>query len=302
MWKERYGAHGALLLGNLLFGLNYSYSKSLFVEMTPLSLAMIRVVAASVLFLLVSGATGQRRVERRDLPKLLVASLLGLVANQFVFLQGLQFTSPVDASIITTVVPVLVLLISALFIGERITLFKTAGILVGAAGALLAILYDGLGTLGQGRLGGNLLILTASTCYAGYLVWVKPLMEKYHPILIMTYVFVMGTILTLPFFGRSLLAVDFGSLEPGAWGALVFVLLGPTFLAYLFIGSGLKRVRPTTVSIYQYIQPVVAALLAVWRGQDSLSLAKVGAAALVFLGVFMVTESQKLDRIFRRTE
>lgn len=297
MIPQKYRPHAALLFANLLFGLNYSYSKSIIPDsMSPLALALFRVGVGSVLFLLTFFLTRQKAVELKDLFKLIVASILGLVANQFVFLQGLRYTSPVDASIITTVIPVLVLIISAIFLREKITFFRSLGVVIGASGALLAILYGGLVNREAGGLAGNLLILTSSICYSGYLVWTKPLMEKYNPVVIMTYIFVIGSLLTFPFFGNSLWDTDFAAIPTSSWGAILFVLLGPTFIAYFCVGFGLKRVRPSTVAIYQYLQPVIAAFFAVFRGQDTINGVKILAAILVFGGVFLVTESSRLDR------
>lgn len=297
MMKDKYRAHVALVIANVLFGLNYSYSKSIIPDsMTPLALAVLRVSVGAIMFLVAFRLMKEHPVERRDVPKLAVASILGLVANQFVFLQGLRYTSPVDASIITTVIPVLVLLISALFMREKITLFRSVGIVIGAAGALLAILYGGLSSLGEGTLTGNLLILFSSFCYAGYLVWTKPLMEKYNPLVIMTYMFTLGTLMTFPFFGFSLFRTDFGAITPGIWGAIIFVLVGTTFSAFFCVGYGLKRVKPTTVAIYQYMQPVVAAFFAIFRGQDTLNGVKILAAAMVFSGVFLVTQSARFEK------
>ncbi len=293
----KYRAYLALIGANILFGLNYSYSKTIMPEyMSPLALAVLRVSVAAVLFLAAIAFTHRERVGKQDVWKLAVASMLGLVANQFVFLQGLRYTSPVDAAIITTCIPVLVLLISALFRKERITPFRLIGVIVGAAGALLVILYGGLVHLGKGQLGGNLLILFSSCCYAGYLVWTKPLTQKYSPLTVMTYMFVVATVTTLPFFGFSLAQTDWGAIPADIWGAIVFILLGVTFVAFLLVAYGLRKVRPTTVAIYQYLQPVVAVLFAVLRGQDRLDGVKLLAAGLVFSGVFMVTQAHRFEK------
>ncbi len=298
MQSNKIKTHAALITANLLFGLNYSYSKSIIPNfLPPMGLAVLRMAFAAALFVVAIQFVRRERIEKGDLLKLFVASILGLVLNQMLFLQGLNYTSPVDASIITTAIPLLVLFISAIFIKERITFLKLVGVVTGAVGALLVILYGGLSRLGEGALQGNLLVLASSISYAGYLVWSKPLMEKYSPLTVMTVIFVMAALVTTPIFGMSLVRVDYGAIPIEIWGAIAFVLIFPTFLAYLCIGYGLKRVPPTTVSIYQYAQPVVASFFAIFRGQDTVDGIKLLAAALVFAGVFLVTQAVRLEAI-----
>lgn len=292
----RLQAHMAILVANILFSLNYSYSKSLipgFLE--PETLCMVRIGCAAVVFALVGVTMVRERIRWRDLGWLALAALFGTGGNQYIFLQGLQYTSPVDAAIISVTGPVLVLVISAILGRDRITWFKSIGIAVGASGALLTILYGGIANFGSGHLTGNILVFLAALSYASYLVVVKNLMVRYHPITVTAWMFGLSTLAMLPFLGGSVFTTEWGRLTAGAWGSLAFVVLGATVTAYLLVAGSLKRLKPTTVSIYMYLQPVIASVAAILRGQDKADWVKALAALLVFAGVFLVTQSYRFE-------
>lgn len=292
----RIQAHAAILTANILFALNYSYSKSLIPGfLAPEALCITRIGCAAVVFWLVAATLVRERIRRRDLGWLTLAALFGTGGNQYIFLQGLQYTSPVDAAIISVIGPVLVLIISAFLGRDRITWLKSIGIAVGAGGALLTILYGGIAHFGSGHLTGNVLVFTAALSYACYLVVVKSLMMRYHPVTVTAWMFGLSTLLLFPFIGRSLFTSDWGGFTPTAWGSLVFVVLGATVLSYLCVAGSLKKLKPTTVSIYTYLQPVIASFVAILRGQDKADWVKILAALLVFAGVFLVTQSYRFE-------
>ena len=223
----RLQAHMAILVANILFSLNYSYSKSLIPGfLAPETLCMVRIGCAAVVFALVGVTMVRERIRWRDLGWLALAALFGTGGNQYIFLQGLQYTSPVDAAIISVTGPVLVLVISAILGRDRITWFKSIGIAVGASGALLTILYGGIANFGSGHLTGNILVFLAALSYASYLVVVKNLMMRYHPITVTAWMFGLSTLAMLPFLGGSVFTTEWGRLTAGAWGSLAFVVLG----------------------------------------------------------------------------
>lgn len=292
----RITAHAAILTANILFALNYSYSKTLIPGfLSPEALCIARIGCAAVVFFLVAVTLVRERIRWRDLGWLALAALFGTGGNQYIFLQGLQYTSPVDAAIISVIGPVLVLVISAILGRDRITWLKSIGIAVGASGALLTILYGGIAHFGSGHLTGNVLIFIAALSYACYLVVVKNLMMRYHPITVTAWMFGLSTLLLFPFLGRSLFTSSWDHFTPAAWGSLAFVVLGATVLSYLCVAGSLKKLKPTTVSIYTYLQPVIATFVAILRGQDRVDWVKIAAALLVFAGVFLVTQSYRFE-------
>lgn len=291
--SDRFKAHLAIITANVLFALNYSYSKSVIDVMTPDALIVSRIGSAAVVFTLVALTVFRQKVEWRDVLMLALASLLGIGGNQYIFLHGLEFTSPVDAAILATLGPVLVLLISAVLGRDRITLLKSVGITMGASGALTVVLYGGLNNFGSGHLLGNLLILCSVFSYACYLIVVKQLMAKYSPYVVMAWVFGLSALIMVPLMIDDVVAVNWGALDGGAIAAFVFVIVGATWLAYICVASSLKKLSPTTASIYSYSQPVLASFFAILRGQDEVSWVKIVAAILVFAGVYIVTLGYK---------
>lgn len=288
----RVKAHAAIISANVLFALNYSYSKSLLpFPMSSNALCLARIASAAVVFALGAVLIVKEKIERRDLWRLALASAFGIGGNQYIFLQGLARTSPVDASIIATTGPMIVLLVSAILGRDRITPRKTIGILIGAMGALLVVLYGGLAGFGAEHLMGNLLVFASSFSYACYLIVVKDLMQKYSPFTIVAWIFGLSALVLTPLLWDDLAAVSFSDFNSTTWFALCFVIIGATWLAYICVAASLKKLSPTTASIYSYSQPVLASIFAIVRGQDQLDFVKIIAALLVFTGVYIVTRS-----------
>jgi len=288
-------AHLAIIGANLLFGLNYSVAKGVMPNyLQPAGFTLLRVITALALFFSLNFFRMKReRILREDWPRVIAAGLLGVAINQLMFLTGLRYTSPIDSAIIMTLNPVLVMLIASLAIGEKITPLRIVGIVIGATGALMIIASRGAVSFSSEYFWGNLLTFINALAYAGYLVVVKPLMVKYKPVVVMQNVFLVGLIAVLPFGLPDLVKTNWQTIPSSIYAAIAFVLIGPTFLAYLFNTYGLQYVRATTVSIYIYSQPVIATLVAVIVGQDSLTTLKILAASLVFVGVYLVSKRTK---------
>lgn len=291
---SRVKAHAAIISANLLFALNYSYSKTLLDGvMSSSALCLTRIASAAVVFVLSALFIIKERVSRGDIFKLMLASAFGIGGNQYLFLRGLNFTSPVDASIIATTGPVIVLIISAVLGRDKISMLKSVGISVGAVGALIVIFYGGAAGFGLDHLAGNLLVFCAAISYACYLIVVKDLMAKYSPFTIMGWIFGISALILIPALWGDFAATDWGSFTPSLWATLAFVVVGATWLAYVCVALSLKKLSPTTASIYSYSQPVIASFFAIMRGQDSLNWVKIASALLVFAGVYIVTRSYK---------
>ncbi len=291
-------AHSAIILANILFGINYSLSKELLAPipwLTPEGLCIARIGSATLMFSLIFWCFKREKIERRDIKWLLLASLFGIGGNQFLFLHGIEQTSPIDASIIATTSPIMVLLLGVLFKGDKLTpITKLLGIVIAGVGALTVILYGGMSGVGEGSLGGNLLIFSSAFSYACYLLIIKDLMAKYSPYTIMMAIFGFSGLFLIPTLTPSLVSdTQWSGMGQWEWFILGFVIVGATWTAYLCVASSLKSIQATTASVYSYSQPVVAAMFAIFRGQDSFDLIKLLAAVMVVCGVYLVTRSYR---------
>ena len=289
-------AHLAVFGANLIYGINYTVAKDVMPEfLTPNGFILVRVLGAVILFWLLSlGLKLEEQVDRNDWGRLALAGLFGVAVNQLFFFQGLALTTPINAAIIMTINPVMVLVIAAIILRNKITLTKTAGILLGLSGAVLLTIYkEGelvIPNFSQDTALGDLLVLVNATSYAIYLVVVKPLMTKYQPVTVVKWVFLFGLIYVLPFGAKEIVGFDWANFPSYIYGEIAFVVVGTTFFAYLFNMYGLKKLSPSVVSIYIYLQPFLATLVALAWGSDTLSISQIMAATLVFGGVYLVSK------------
>jgi len=280
-----------MLGANVMWGLMSPVAKAVLVGglVTPLVVTDLRIFGAMVLFWVASLFQKPEHVPPRDLMKLFGASLLAIVFNQGCFIFGVGLTSPVDASIITTSMPLLAMVLAAVFLREPITGKKLLGIAAGAFGALLLILGSRQQGAAQasGSIWGDLLVLLAQLSYALYIVLFKGFVGRYSPITIMKWMFTYAFVCVLPFSYEGLSRTDWAALEWRAVLSLVFIVVGSTFLSYLLVIVGQKRLRPTVAGMYNYIQPLVACIVAVCWGLDRFNLTKALSVVLIFGGVWL---------------
>lgn len=282
---------------NFLWGVMSPISKSIFFTgvISAFSLTNMRMVGAAVFFWIASLFMPRERVTRRDLLLLFAASLFGITLNQGFFVMGLSYTTPIDASVVASLTPIITMILAAFVQKEPMTGKKVIGVFMGLSGALMLILNgaDGAtGGLSGDRVMGDLFCLIAEVSFAIYYVAFKGLISRYTPVTLMKWMFLFSTICCLPIGGAGVLSIPFASLDGAIYFDLFFVIFGATFLSYMLVSVGQKRLRPTVVSMYNYIQPIVASLLAIWWGMDSFDLKKGFAILLVFLGVYVVTTSK----------
>ena len=286
-----------MLGANILWGLMSPVSKAVLSAgpISALSLTTFRMVGAAIVFWLASLFTKQEHVNHQDLMKLFFAALLRIVLNQGSFIVGVSLTSQINASIVTTTTPIITMIIAAFYLKEPVTGKKVIGIFIGAAGALLLILSSqGTGTGGgkSSNIWGDLLCLLAQFSFSFYFVLFKGLIGKYSPITLMKWMFTYATICTIPFSYNHIAGIDFLHLPTELYMGIAYVVLGGTFLPYLFIPIGQNLLRPTVACMYNYVQPIVASLIAVLWGMDTFGVMKGIAVALVFSGVYIVTQSK----------
>lgn len=299
MEMQKLKGHGAMLCANTMWGLMSPLAKLVMLGglVTPLVVTDLRVFGAMVLFWIVSFFRKPEHVGHKDLAKLFVASLLAIVFNQGCFIFGVGLTSPADASIITTSMPLWAMVLAAIFLKEPITGKKVLGIAFGATGALLLIMgssHAGTSSTvsGDKSIWGDLLVLMAQLSYALYLVLFKNFVGKYSVFTLMKWMFTYAFICLLPFSYNDLLAAGWAGLSLMEIGSLAFIVVGSTFLCYILVVVGQKNLRPTVAGMYNYVQPVVACIVAICWGMDSFNWVKGVSILLIFGGVYLVTMSR----------
>lgn len=281
--------HPVLLTVGLIYGGTYVIAKLATPEhIPPFAFIILRVFFAALLFITIGFFGHKERIRSADFPRLLLCTIFGVWLNQTLFIKGLSMTSPISSSVIMTTNPIIVLLLSALLLGEKVTWLKSLGIGLGLIGALLLVGRNGL-DFGNSSFVGDVFILLNATSYGIYLVLVKPLMLKYHPMTIMKWAFLMANIFVIPLGWNDLMTVNWSALPPVAWYSVLFVVLGTTMLAYLLNALALKHVNPSLVGTYIYVQPVFAALVSVVFLEERPSWPMLFSSLLIFTGVYFVS-------------
>lgn len=285
--------HLMLLGAAVLWGCNAPMIKDLQGLGVPaLVVADMRAVGAAVAFWVMSlFVGGGERVSVSMLGRLCVAGILCIVLNQVLFTVGVNYTSPIDATVISTMLPIVTMVFAAIILKESITGMKVVGIAVGAAGAL-TLVFGGGGSSAGGGLVGDALCFTAQVSCALYMVIFSNTIHRYSVVTLMKWLFLFSAIIVTMVTWPSVVAVDYASLPLKAWGEMMFIVFGGTFVSYIFFTGGQKLLRPTVVSMYNYVQPIVATVLSVAMGVGTFGVGKVISMAMVFAGVYIVTHAK----------
>lgn len=252
----------------------------------------MRLVGAAILFWIFSFFAPREHVSRHDLGAMFLASLLAITGNQVSFLIGLELTSPIDASIIPTSLPILTMLLAAMVLHEPITGLKAGGVLIGGVGAVTLIVSSGASAVSGGSGLGDLLVLFSQISFSCYLVFFKGLISRYSALTLMKWMFTFSAICVVPFTLGEITTTDWSAISEAAVIGCIFYVVGPTFLSYMLLPIGQKNLRPTVTAMYNYVQPVVAVIFAVAVGMGCLTFWNTISMFLVFGGVFMVTKSR----------
>ena len=301
MTKDKWQGHFAILATNFIFGLNTPIAKTIVPDwISPYALTLVRMSFATLIFWSVGLFSKKEQVTYRDLVTIFFGALFGLVGAQLSFANALRYTSPVNISIIAAMTPVAVMLLAALVLKEPITLKKAAGVLIGASGALLIIMQStAVSSSKEGNMIGNLLCVVNVITYALYLVITRPVSQRYTPVTLMKWMFLFSALISIPLgisdLPKAKVFSDATSLNIIL--RLFYIVIMATGIAYFLVPMALKRIRPTTVSMYNNVQPIVASIIAIMIGQDTLSWDKPIAACLVFTGVYLVTQSKSREEI-----
>lgn len=291
MTKQRIFALLAATTASAIYGVNHTIAKGLMpTVIEPFGFILLRVSGAAAIFWVISLFFPSEKVERRDWFRFIACAFFGMVLNMLAFFKGLSLSTPINSSVIITVSPVLLLVLSAFILRERITWIKSLGIFLGLAGALVLILFGLKEQPNAPNIPlGNLLFIVNATSYSIYLILVKPLVPKYSSITLMKFLFLFAFLINLPIGISEFTEVAWASLPFEAIWKLAFVVICTTVMTYLLNIYALKQLSPTTIGAFIYLQPVIAVLFAVLLGADSLTPLRIGAAALIFIGVYLST-------------
>lgn len=296
MTTNQLRAHLAMLGANVLWGGMAPMVKIVMASglVTSLMLTNFRMAGAAVLFWCTSLFTPREHVPAADLLRLAGAAMLGIVFNQGCYVFGVGLTSPGEASVITTTMPMWVMLLAAVLLHEPITLKKAGGIVLGAAGALILVFSSASAVTSSASNPalGDVLVLTAQLSYALYLTFYRNFIRKYSVVTLMKWMFLFASLAVVPLSLPQWLATDWKSFTLAEAGGAVYIVVGATFLSYICVMIGQKNLRPTLVGMYNYVQPVVACAIGIMLGLDTFTAIKILAVALIFSGVYLVNISK----------
>ena len=292
-----FSGHFAMLCATIFWGALSPIAKGILKEglIDGLALSVLRIGGGALLFLLASllpsALTGDKPVERKDLLTLLIASVIMISLNQGLFIIAIDYTTPIDTSVMCTMTPVFTLLLAAVFIGQKLTPLKIAGVFLGLAGALFIAFSETDTAIASNPLLGNTLCLLAQLCAAVYYVFFLKIINKYPPFTIMKWMFLFAALTyvpcMLPFIGN----ISWNDISATSIYSLAYVIIFPTFIAYLLIPFSQRILKPTVISMYAYLQPVVSAVISSVMGLAIFGWSRILGTVMIFTGVFLVSSA-----------
>lgn len=294
--KVRIWALIAAFVVQLIYGLTFTFANDVIDGgyIKPFGFILVRLIGATALFWVFSLFTKSEKIDRKDFLTFFLASIFGIALNMLTFFKGLEYTTPINASVIMIITPIIVLILSSFFLNEKITPLKIVGIAIGFSGAVVLSVYGKSSQVGDNIMLGNFLVFINAVSYSIYLIIIKKLTAKYHPFTFIKWLFLFGLILVIPFGYQELSEVHWPNFSNYTYFAVIFVIVGATFGTYLLNPLALRHLKASTVSTFIYIQPVIAGVFAIIMGSDNLNSIKIIASVLIFLGVYLVTKKPKL--------
>ncbi len=293
--RTKIAGHLACFAAYAIFGVNIIVCKDLMGGglISPIAIFTLRSIGAGLLFWILSLFLPSERVEPRDFLKIFAASFLGYFVTQMTFLVAIPDVTPMHCSIISSMSPIYTMFIAAVALKEPLSWQKAGGVAVSLAGILYLIFNNASsGGAAESSLSGILLMFLNSLSFAMYLGIFKPVISKYSVVTFMKWIFLFSFLMSLPFSYREVIHIQWSAIPSAQLGELAYLIICATFMAYFLIPFGQKRIRPTLVSMYSYIQPIIATVISIFIGMDILTWQKVLAAILVFSGVFIVSRSR----------
>lgn len=279
-----------------IYGLNHTIAKGVMPHYVgAFGFVMLRVIGATALFWIISIFGPKEKIEKKDYLRMLVCAILGMGVNMLVFFKGLSLSTPINSAVLITTTPIIVLIMSALLIKEKITQRKVLGIFIGLIGALGLILFGSEIRQDAPNIPlGNLLILTNAVFYGTYLILAKILISKYHPFTFMKWLFSLGILICLPFGYHELIEIEWALLPFDIIWRIAFVIIGTTFCTYLFNIFALTQLKASTLSAFIYVQPILGILFAIAMGKDALTTIKILATVMVLFGVYLSSRKTRI--------
>ena len=298
--KDSIIGHLACFIAYAIFGFNIIVCKDLTSGhlISPLAIFCLRAIGAGGLFWLISAFMPAEKIEKKDYLKIFAASMLGFFTCQITFLIGIPYITPMDCSILTAMSPIYTMAIAAIAIKEPISWQKAAGVAVSFAGIIYLIVSKtgNLGGASETTLFGIVMIVLNSLSFSMYLGIFKPLIGKYHVVTFMKWIFLFAFAVSAPFAGKEIVTLDWSAIPRIQLAELAYLVVCATFITYFLIPVGQKRIRPTLVSMYSYVQPIIAIVISICIGMDTLTWQKVAAAVMVFGGVIIVSYSRSAGK------
>jgi drug/metabolite transporter (DMT)-like permease len=288
--------HIALFIVTVIYGATFTIAKEVMpVYIKPFAFIMLRIwVAASLLFFFHRAFISGKITDKADYRKLFICSIFGVVANMLLFFKGLSLTVPINASVLMMNTPIFVVVFAAILLKEKLAIQKIIGILIAAIGAIFLMGGTKFSLNSQTALG-DLFVSGNAIIYAFYLVYAKPLAQKYHPLTVTLYAFMIGAVLVVPFAWKEFLEINWQDIPTKIWLYILFVTIGSTFITYVLNAYALRHASPSLVGSYIYLQPVLATLIAIFSGKDLLTLEKIIFILIIFSGVFLVSRKLKTE-------
>lgn len=294
---SRYAGHIACFLAYAIFGFNIIICKDLTRGhlISPVAIFTLRSIGAGALFWILSCFLPSEKVDRKDLLKIFAAAFLGYFVTQLTFLIAIPEVTPMHCSIISSMSPIYTMFIAAIVLKEPLTLQKVSGVLISLFGIIFLILNNSHGGSGvtESSIYGLFLMFLNSLSFSLYLGIFKPVIQKYSVVTFMKWIFLFSALMSLPLSFREVMSFSWINIPATQMWELAYLIVCATFMSYFLIPFGQKRIRPTLVSMYSYIQPIIATVLGIILGMDILTWQKVFAAVMVFSGVYIVSRSRK---------
>ena len=288
----------AAFLVQVFYGVTFTFANDVIDGgyIKPYGFILLRLLGATALFWMFGFLAPKEKVATRDYFIFIAAAFFGVALNMLTFFKGLSYTTPIHASVIMVVVPILVLIMSAIILKEKVTSLKVVGVVLGLSGALVLTLYGKSAVATDNILLGNLLVFINAVSYSIYIIIIKQLTSKYHPFTFIKWLFLFGLIMVVPFGYTELSSVEWVTFKPYTYFSVAFVIIAATFGTYILNPLALRQLRASTVSTFLYLQPVIAGIFAILMGSDTLNTTKLIAAVLIFIGVYLVSKPVKKSK------
>ena len=286
----------AALGATLIYALNHTIAKDVMpTYIQGFGFIGIRLIGATIAFWLIGLLMPKQHIDNADRSAFLRAAFFGMAINMLAFFKGLEYSTPINSTVIITTTPIMVFLFSVILLKENIRPKRAIGVLIGFLGALSLVLFSQQAPANAPNISlGNFLFIANASTYGLYMIYVKPLSEKYNTIHLLKWLFLIGLLMTMPFTLPELLEVDFQQMPHSVWWRIGFVVFGTTVMTYLLMVYAIRHLRATSLSVFTYLQPIIGIVYAALVGADFMTPVKWIAMSLVLLGVFLVTKQEQL--------